>query len=131
MNDPLTKRVIGAAFKVHNTLGFGFPESVYEKALSIELTKLGVVHSTQSPIRVTYDGQLIGDFIADVLVEDRLIVELKSVTQLATAHEVQLVNYLAATGIESGLLINFGPAKVEVRRKYRTFRRNGGQDERD
>lgn len=131
MNDPLTEQVIGAAFNVHNTLGFGFLESVYEKALSIELTKLGIVHSTQAPIQVTYEGQTIGDFITDMLVEDRLIVELKSVTQLATPHEVQLVNYLTATGVESGLLINFGPTKVEVRRKFRTYRPKGGQDKRE
>ena len=119
MNDSLTEQVIGAAFKVHNELGFGFLESVYEKALSIELKKLGIQHELQAPIKVMYDDQIVGDFVCDVLVEKSLILELKSVQQLATAHEVQLVNYLNATGIETGLLINFGPAKVDVKRKYR------------
>ena len=131
MNDPLTEQVIGAAFRVHNTFGFGFLESVYEKALSIELTSSGINHTTQAPIRVTYDGRIVGDFVADMLVMDRLIVELKSVAQLNTAHEVQLVNYLTATGIESGLLVNFGPTKVDLRRKFRTYRRKDRQDEQD
>ena len=119
MNDSLTKQVIGAAFKVHNQLGFGFLESVYEKSLAIELKKLGIQYECQAPIKVMYDDQVVGDFVCDVLVEKSLILELKSVQQLATAHEVQLVNYLNATGIEIGLLINFGPTRVEVKRKYR------------
>ena len=121
MNDQLTEQVIGAAFTVHNTLGFGFLESVYEKALSIELGKAEIAHTTRAPIRVNYEGHLVGEFFADILVED-LVLELKSVTNLATVHEVQLVNYLTATGIDVGLLINFGPTKVEVRRKFRTYR---------
>ena len=120
MNDELSEKVIGAAFRVHNQLGFGFLESVYEKALSIELSKLGVLHGLQSPVQVLYDDQVVGDFVCDVLVEGRLILELKSVRELTTAHEVQLVNYLNATKTDVGLLINFGPTKVEVKRKYRT-----------
>ena len=122
MDDQLTGRVIGASFQVYNTLGFGFVESVYEKALSIELNKLGIPHFTQAPLKVTYDGHIIGDFLADILVERELVVELKSVATTAPVHEVQLVNYLAATGIDIGLLINFGPDRVEVKRKYRTYR---------
>lgn len=122
MNDEqLTEKVIGAAFRVHNQLGFGFLESVYEKALAIELGKLGVEHQTQSPIKVYYEQQIVGEFLCDVLVEDRLVLELKSVTQLAVAHEVQLVNYLAATKTDIGLLINFGPSKVDIKRKYRVY----------
>ena len=107
MDDQLTEKVIGAAFKVHNILGFGFLESVYEKALSIELSKAAVHHQTQAPIRVFYENQVVGEFVADVFVADSLIVELKSVTQMTTAHEVQLVNYLTATKVDHGLLINY------------------------
>ena len=131
MSDELTQRVIGAAFTVHNTLGFGFLESVYEKSLAVELRKLGIVHQLQAPVHVRYQGQIVGDFIADILIEKTLVVELKSVTRLVSAHEIQLVNYLTATGIETGLLINFGPDKVDVRRKFRTYRKKKGQDERD
>lgn len=122
MNDELSEKVIGAAFKVHNELGFGFLESVYEKALSIELTKLGIRQQRQCPIKVVYDDQIVGEFECDILVEDSLILELKSVRQLATAHEVQLVNYLTATRTDIGLLINFGPTKVEIKRKFRKAR---------
>ncbi len=122
MNDRLSEQVIGAAFQVYNRLGFGFLESVYEKALAIELTKAGITHEVHAPISVTYDDILVGDFVADILVEDELILELKSVARLAIVHEVQLVNYLTATGIEIGLLINFGPTKVDVRRKFRVYK---------
>jgi GxxExxY protein len=120
MNDPISKSVIGAAFEVHNALGFGFLESVYEKSLAIELNERKVNFKTQSSITVNYHGQVAGEFIADFLVENLLIVELKAVTQLTKQHEVQLVNYLTATGIDDGLLINFGPQKVEIKHKYRT-----------
>ncbi len=113
--------MIGAAFAVHNQLGFGFLESVYEKALSIELAKSGIAHKTQFPVQVWYGGQIVGDFIADMVVEGALVIELKSVTSLTTAHEVQLVNYLTATKHDTGLLINFGPTNVDVKRKYRTL----------
>ncbi len=116
MNDKLSEAVIGAAYRVHNQLGFGFLESVYEKALCIELTKAGVSHQAQVPVRVYYDNEVVGDFTCDLFIADRLIVELKSVTRLVTAHEVQLVNYLNATRNDIGLLINFGPSKVEVKR---------------
>ena len=120
--DDLTEKVIGSAFRIHNELGFGFLESVYEKSLSIELTKLGIAHQRQAPIHVYYLDQLVGDFACDLFVDDRLMVELKSVTQIVSSHEVQLVNYLVATKTDVGLLINFGPAKVEVKRKYRKYR---------
>lgn len=122
MNDQLTEKVIGAAYVVHNQLGFGFLESVYERALSIELSRLSIRYQTQAPVQVHYDGQVVGDFVCDVLVEEFLILELKSVMKLAVAHEVQLVNYLNATKIDVGLLINFGPRKVEVKRKFRNAR---------
>jgi GxxExxY protein len=100
-------------------MGFGFLESVYEKCLLIELRKAGLKVASQVSVPVTYDGQSVGDFTADLVVEDAVIVELKSVQRLIKAHEVQLVNYLVATGIPVGLLINFGEAKVEVKRKVR------------
>jgi len=124
MNDQLTEKIIGAAYRVHNQLGFGFLESVYEKALSIELKKSGVAHETQTPIKVFYDGLVVGEFACDMLVEDVLVVELKSVKELIVVHEVQLVNYLNATKIDVGLLINFGPSKVTVKRKYRASDRD-------
>lgn len=117
----LTESVIGCAFGVYNQLGFGFLESVYEKSLIIELRKHEFEVHSQEPIQVHYDGHVVGDFYADLMVEGRLIVELKSVVQLANSHEIQLVNYLTVTGIEDGLLINFGPEKVEVKRKFRTY----------
>ena len=119
----LTQEVIGCAFKIHNTLGFGFLESVYEKSILVELSRKGISAAAQEPIQVQYEGVLVGDFIADLIIENRLIVELKSIARLATAHEVQLVNYLTATGIEHGLLINFGPERVEVKRKFKTYRK--------
>ncbi len=123
MNDQLSEAIIGAAYKVHNQLGFGFIESVYEKALSIELRKLGVGHALQHPVRVFYDDEVVGDFFADVFIGDGLILELKSVQSLSKEHEVQLVNYLVATHTEIGLLINFGPSGVDVKRKYRTLKK--------
>ena len=117
--EEVTQRIIGCAYTVYNRMGFGFLESVYEKCLLIEMSKLGLRTQCQAPIRVTYDGHSVGDFVADVLVEDSVILELKSVRALDKRHEVQLVNYLNATGKSIGLLINFGHAGVEVRRKTR------------
>ena len=111
-----TERIIGAAFRVHNALGAGFLESIYVRALSIELTKIAVPHSLEVPISVTYDGQVVGEFRADLLVEDEVIVEVKAVSEMAAHHEAQLLNYLRATGLRIGLLINFG-AKVTVKRR--------------
>ena len=119
MNDDLTGKVIGAAFRVHNQLGPGFLESVYEKALSIELQKLRLSHERQRKVKVFYEEEVVGDFVCDVFVEQGLLIEIKAVRQLAQIHEVQLVNYLVATKIDIGLLINFGAASVEVKKKYR------------
>jgi GxxExxY protein len=120
--DELAEKVIGAAYRVHNTLGFGFLESVYQKALAIELRKLGIPFQMKVPVPVHYEGESVGDFEADGLVDGRLMLELKSTQALVTANEVQLVNYLTATGIENGLLLNFGPQRVEIKRKFRTYR---------
>jgi GxxExxY protein len=119
--DALTKTIIGCAFKVHNTLGPGFVEKVYENALCIELQKQGLETRQQEPIEVYYDGQVVGEYYVDLWVGDRVIVEIKAVQALTKAHEVQLVNYLTATGVDTGLLLNFGPS-VEVKRKYRQYK---------
>jgi GxxExxY protein len=116
----LTKKIIGCAFKVHNTLGEGFLEKVYENALRIELVKQGLDVKQQAPIDVTYDGQVVGSYYADLWVADSVIVEIKAVRSLTKAHEVQLVNYLTATEVETGLLLNFGPS-VKIKRKFRKY----------
>ncbi len=120
-NSTLTHQVIGAAYKVHNTLGFGFLEKVYENAFAIELRKLGLVVEQQYPITVYYDGQIVGDYKADLVIDGDLIIELKAVSHIIEEHEVQLVNYLNATRRPFGLLINFGTS-VEVKRKYRDYK---------
>jgi GxxExxY protein len=121
MKDELTEKVIGAAYRVFNVLGYGFLESVYEKALVLELTESGLRCESQKSLRVIYRGTIVGDFYADLVVEEMLVVELKSVQKLSKIHEVQLVNYLTATGLELGLLINFGEGGVEVKRKVRVL----------
>ena len=117
----LTEKVIGCAFRVYNVLGSGFLESVYEKALSIELGKLNICVEDQKSLNVFYDGQIVGTFVADLIIDDKIIVELKAVRSLAVAHEVQLVNYLAATKLPVGLLINFGESRVDIKRKLLSF----------
>lgn len=120
-NDLLTRKIIGCAFKVHNTLGPGFLEKVYENALRIELEHLGLRVKQQEPISVTYQGQVVGEYYADLWVDELVVVELKAAQQLVKQHEVQLVNYLTATGIDCGLLLNFGPS-VQVKRKFREYK---------
>ena len=115
----LTEKIIGCAYRVYNKMGFGYLESVYEKCMLIELRKAGFDIESQKPIRVQYDGEVVGDFVVDILVNDTVILELKSVRKLIEAHEVQLVNYLVATGKPVGLLINFGETKVGVKRKVK------------
>jgi len=115
----LTKKIIAAAYHVYNKMGFGFLESVYEKCLLIELGKIGLKTESQKPIIVEYENEVVGEFKADILVEDTVILELKSVRQITRAHEVQLVNYLVATGKQVGLILNFGEQKVEVKRKVK------------
>jgi GxxExxY protein len=115
----LTGRIIGSAMKVHRTLGAGFLESVYQNALLHELCLSGLSARTQWKIPVYYEGIVVGDFMADILVELQIILELKAVEKMARAHEVQLVNYLTATGKDLGLLLNFGAGSLEFKRKYR------------
>jgi GxxExxY protein len=118
--DEDTNRIIACCFKVHKVLGAGFLEKVYENALMLELGRAGLNARQQAPISVTYERQIVGDYFADILVNERVICELKACDFLSKDHEVQLVNYLTATGFEVGLLINFGKS-VTVRRKYRTY----------
>jgi len=120
-DDDLTQKIIGCAYKVHNALGQGFLEKVYENALRIELEKLGLNIKQQEPIIVRYEGQFVGEYFADLWVDGRIVIELKAVQTLMLRHEVQLVNCLTATGIDNGLLLNFGPS-VQVKRKFREYK---------
>jgi GxxExxY protein len=120
-NDDLTEKIIGCAFKVHNALGAGFLEKVYENALRIELERLGFSIKQQEPINVHYEGQVVGEYYSDLWVNDCVVIEVKAGLALAKQHEVQLVNYLTATGIDCGLLLNFGPS-VQVKRKFREYK---------
>ena len=123
-DDELTKAIIGCAYKVHNALGPGFLEKVYENAMRIELEKLGLTVKQQQPVNVIYDGHLVGHYYADLWVDERIVIELKAVRAIAKEHEVQLVNYLTATRLDVGLLLNFG-SSVEVKRKFREFKPKG------
>lgn len=116
-DDELTKAIIGCAYKVHNALGPGFLEKVYENAMRIELEKLGLAVKQQQPVKVIYDGHFVGQYYADLWVNERIVIELKAVRAIAKEHEVQLVNYLTATRLDVGLLLNFG-SSAEVRRKF-------------
>lgn len=120
-NDPLTKKVIGEAMHVHRVLGAGFVESIYHNALLLRLKKLGLAVESQKPLSVYFEGEIVGDFLADIVVENRLVLELKAVSALNSAHEVQLVNYLTTTHIDTGLLLNFGTTSLEFKRKTRTL----------
>ncbi|BDQ02338.1 GxxExxY protein [Ignavibacterium sp.] len=123
MNDylfqDLTSKIISCFYKVYNKLGFGFLEKVYENALLIELTNSGLRVERQKPINVYYENQLVGEYFADLIVDDKVIIELKAAEALIEEHELQLINYLKATDIEVGLLLNFGK-KPEIRRKIFT-----------
>ncbi len=112
----LTDKVLKAFFKVYNTLGYGFAERVYENALSIELKKSGLKIEKQKEITVYYEGEVVGEYVADVVVNGAVMLELKAVRALAEDHEAQLLNYLKATLVEVGLLLNFGE-KPEHRRR--------------
>ncbi|MBW1793726.1 MAG: GxxExxY protein [Deltaproteobacteria bacterium] len=122
--EKITHKIIGAAYQVYNQLGFGFLESVYKKAMIVELGKDSLKVEAEKPLKVYYDDQVVGDFFVDLFVEDAVVVELKSVQNLNKEHEVQLVNYLNGLNKEIGLLINFGPSGVQVKRKYRKFRQD-------
>jgi GxxExxY protein len=118
----LTEKIIGCAYRIYNKMGFGFLESVYEKCMLIELRKEGLNAEAQRPIKVSYDNEIVGEFISDIIVEDTIILELKSVKKIVKAHEVQLVNYLVATDKPVGLVLNFGERKVEIKRKIKELK---------
>ncbi|MBL0127181.1 MAG: GxxExxY protein [Flavobacteriales bacterium] len=119
LHSELTERIIKAFYAVYNALGYGFLEKVYENALFLELQAMGLAVVRQSPIIVTYEGEEVGQYFADLLVEDSVIVELKAAETICKEHEYQLINYLKATRIEVGLLLNFG-TKPQVKRKVFT-----------
>lgn len=120
IND-ITYQIRGALFEVNNVLGPGFLEKVYENALLIELHNRGLKAKSQVPIRVKYKEKSVGEYVADLFVEGKVIVELKTVDKLNTNHEAQLLNYLKATGIQVGLLVNFKNPKVEIKRMVLDF----------
>jgi len=114
--DKTTEKIIGAAYTVSNELGAGFLEKVYENALCLELAKQGLHAEQQSSIVVKYQGQVVGEYFADLIVEGCVIVELKAVKGFDAIHQAQLLNYLKATGIHTGLLLNFGTTRLGVKR---------------
>jgi GxxExxY protein len=114
--DQLTYKINGAVFEVNRLLGAGFLEKVYENALVLELKKQGVKAESQVPILVRYKGEVVGEYTADVLVEDKVILELKAVDKLQKIYEAQLLNYLKATGVKIGILVNFKHPKAEIKR---------------
>jgi GxxExxY protein len=112
----LTERIIKIFYRVYNKLGYGFLEKIYENAMMIEFRREGISAVPQSPIKVFYEGEIIGEYYADILVDNKVIVEIKAAKCLVEENEAQLLNYLKATDIEVGLLLNFG-TKPEVKRK--------------
>ena len=121
-NNDLTGKIIKAAYNVHNVLGAGFLEKVYHNAMLVELRLMGLEVESEYPINVVFKGVLVGEFFADLFVEDSIVVELKAVENLLSIFEVKLVNYLQGTGNDIGLLINFG-SSVEVKKKYRVYKK--------
>ena len=126
-DDPLTGAVIGCAIRIHKVLGPGFLENIYHQAMAHELNKAGIEYASEARLKVMYDGIVLGDYVADFVVDKRVVVELKAVDQLVKAHEIQLVNYLTAIRFDVGLLINFGGQKIQVRRKFRELKRSRNQ----
>ena len=120
--ESLVKKVIQSAYNVRLQLPAGFLVSVYQKALLIEFEKNGISAKGEVPINVYYDECVVGEFRADIVIENKIIIELKAVQNLSLIHEAQLVNYLTATKIDCGLLINFGGERIEIKRKFRTYR---------
>ena len=121
--DQLISEVIECAKRIRRQLGPGFLEKVYKNAMVVELRKLKLNFETEKLIQVLYNGIVVGEYRTDIIVEGRLILELKATQDLSIANEVQLVNYLTSTGIDDGLLINFGSDKLQFKRKYRLYRR--------
>ena len=118
LHKEITERIIGACYEVANELGAGFLESVYEKALLVALREKGIDAASQVPMAVSFRGQNVGEFFADIIVESKIVVEVKAVKRLLPEHSAQVINYLKATGMEVGLLVNFGGPKVEIKRLH-------------
>jgi GxxExxY protein len=121
MLDQITERIIGCVHQVSNTLGFGFLEKVYENALTVELPRAGLRVAQQRRIEVRYRDVLVGEFVADILVEECVIIEIKAVKSFEDIHTAQCVNYLKATGLQVCLLVNFGTSKAMIKRIVREF----------
>jgi GxxExxY protein len=119
--DSITDRIIGCIYKVSNTLGSGFLEKIYENALALELRKNGLKAKQQHAIKVRYDGAIVGEFAADLLIEEKVIIELKATKALDDVHMAQCLNYLKATGLSVCLLVNFGKPRAEIRRIVNNF----------
>jgi len=117
--EDLTSQILEACFEIANELGHGFLESVYRKALVVALKQKGLSVQTEVSLRVMFRGQPVGDFCADLIVERQVLVELKALKALLPEHQAQVINYLKATGIEVGLLVNFGTPKIEFKRLHR------------
>jgi GxxExxY protein len=122
MSEHITEKIIGCAYTVANTLGAGFLEKVYENALAHDLRKAGLAVTQQAGVDVNYDGVVVGEYVADLLVENEILVELKAVKALDNVHMAQCMNYLKATGLQVCLLINFGAPRIEVKRVLNGFR---------
>ncbi len=122
--EELITKIVGCAYNVHKVLAPGYLESVYKNALMHELNANGLNAADEVAINVLYKNVLVGEFKADIIVDRRVIIELKAVNSLNRQHEAQLVNYLTSTGIDDGLLINFGSEKIQIKRKYRVYRDN-------
>jgi len=118
LHKEITEKIIKCFYKVYNTLGYGFLEKVYENALAIELRKIGFEVKCQFPINVYYESEIVGDYYADIIVNNLVIIELKATKQLDEEHEYQLINYLKATKVELGLLMNFGKEAVYERKVF-------------
>lgn len=119
----LIPTLMECAKRIRRQLGPGYLESVYKNAMVIELKKCGLSYEIERPIDVYYDQQIVGKFKADIIVEDQVILEMKAVNDLHMAHEIQLVNYLTATGIDNGLVINFGSDSLQFKRKFRVYKK--------
>ena len=119
LQSELSEQIISAFYHVYNTLGYGFPEKVYENSLAITLRKRGFTVEQQQPVLVHFEGIEVGHYFADLVVNDKFIIELKSVEEIHSRHEIQLVNYLRATAVEVGLVLNFGE-KPEIKRRVFT-----------
>jgi len=117
LHSDVTDRILKCVYKVYNTLGAGFSEKLYENAMVLELREAGLEVQQQHPIKVNYKGHVIGEFVADLLVENKVIVELKALDALLPLHETQLINYLKVTGIKVGLLVNFGEDEPIFKRR--------------